>query len=160
MEPQEKVQVVPAFSRGLRLFDPGWQQKGTYSVFNRLVESERGSQPISRNFDWIEFGSLYLALAGGAPAVPTDTDSVKATWDLTVKHATTPVIVVKPDGAATIALSDLSDPTVTTSWKLVFDRHAHIEKASRQAFAPRKVVTFATQTEPADAALPPSALNP
>jgi hypothetical protein len=156
----ELVQVVPAFAHGLRLFEPGWQKKGTYSVFNRLLKSEEPG-PITVNSEWIDLGSLYIALTGAAPAVPTDSDSVKASWDLTAKRATTPVISIRKDGGAIIAVSDISDPTRSTSWKLVFDKHGQIEKAEQASFAPEKVLTMETAKGSGEAPpLPHSPLNP
>lgn len=157
----ERVQVVPTFVHGLRLFDPGWQKKGTYSVFNRLLQSEQGAGPITQYSEWINYGALYIALAGGVPAVPIDTDSVQATWDLAEKRATTPVIVVKKNGEVEIAFSDLSDPSHTESWKLSFDKHGRIQSADREARIPEKAKIMQTTKEPA-ATLPRthSPLNP
>jgi len=155
------VQVVPAFAHGLRLFEPGWQKKGTYSVFNRLLESERGDEPIRDNMDWVDIASLYLALTGTVPAVPTNSDSVQATWELTIKRATTPVIIEKGGGGATLAFSDISESQRTISWKLFFDRHGRIEKAEMRALSPEKVQPIALHKDASAAALPAhSALNP
>lgn len=144
----EKVQVVPAFSRGLHPYLPGWQAKGSYAVFNRLLRSERGELPISQNSDWIEYAVLYLALAGRAPSVPTETDSIKANWDLSVKQGTTPVISVSKDGSATIVFTDVSDPPRSTIWKLIFDKQGQIVKAERSDRVPVKVRYTQTQLPP------------
>jgi hypothetical protein len=157
----ERVQIVPSFTHGLRLFDPGWQKKGTYAVFNRLLKSEQGTGPITEASQWINYGSLYITLLGGAPAVPTVTDSVKATWDLSMKRATTPVIIVKRNGSAEIVFSDLSEPERTIRWTLDFDKQGQLQAAGQQTFTPEKVLTMQTAGSPAVAPLPaPSALNP
>ena len=140
----ERVQVVPAFSRGLRPYLPGWQSKGTFAVFNRLLNSEDGSgersaRRISTNSDWVQYAVLYLTLVGRDSSVPTETDSVKANWDLSVKRGTTPVIILAKNGTATIAFSDLSDPARAASWQLLFDKHGQILKAERSDHSPAKV---------------------
>ena len=141
---EEKIQVVPAFTRGLRPYLPGWESKGTYSVFNRLVNSELSGAPISTESDWIQYAVLYLALIGRDPAVPTETDSVKANWDLSVKRGTTPIIMVAKNGAATISCSDVADPARTAIWKLSFNPHGQILKAERAEALPAKVHTMQT----------------
>jgi hypothetical protein len=148
----EKVQLVPAFARGLRPFKPGWQTKGSYAVFNRLLNSERGARPISRNSDWIDYAVLYLALIGRIPTVPTESDSIQANWNLTVKHGTTPVISVAKDGAATIAFSDLSETERVADWKLAFDKQGQIMSAERQERYPQKVWHISTENGTSDQA--------
>jgi hypothetical protein len=161
LDSSELVQVVPAFAHGLRLFDPGWQRKGTYAVFNRLLKSERVSQPITVDSEWVEYAALFIALSGGVPSVPTDSDSVKASWDLTAKRATTPVIIVLKNGGAVISVSDVSDPAHSVSWKLVFDKHGQIQQADKESLAPGKVLMIETAKEPAAGSLPAhSSLNP
>jgi hypothetical protein len=145
--PQEKVQVVPAFARGLHPYLPGWQAKGSYSVFNRLLLSERGEQPISRNSDWIDYAVLYLTLAGRTPSVPTETDSIKANWDLSRRGGTTPVILVAKSGAATIVFSDLQEDKRTASWKLAFNKQGQILKAERQERTPIAVKYMQTENQ-------------
>jgi hypothetical protein len=160
LQSSEPVQVVPSFAHGLRLFDPGWQKKGTYSVFNRLLQSERGNAPVREDSDWTDFASLYLALTGIVPAVPTDTDSVEATWKLTQKRATTPVIIKRGDGSATIAFSDIGDSR-TTSWKLVFNKNGQLQKVNMDVLAPQKMQPIAIVKDPAPPPLPVhSSLNP
>jgi hypothetical protein len=148
----QRVQVVPAFSHGLRPYLPGWQTKGTFAVFNRTLSSERGSsehgaRPISRNSDWIQYAVLYLTLVGRDSAVPTETDSVKANWDLSVKRGTTPVIFLAKNGAATIAFSDLTDPGHTANWTLIFDKRGQILKAERTDRSPGTVRYMQTEAE-------------
>jgi hypothetical protein len=140
----DKVQVVPAFARGLHPYLPGWQSKGSVSAFNRLMNRERGVAPISHNSDWIDYAVLYLTLAGRSPSIPTETDSVKANWDLSVKRGTTPVIVEAKDGSATMAFSDLEEGRLTISWKLAFNRQGQILKADRQENSPVKVKRIQT----------------
>lgn len=157
----ELVQVVPAYAHGRRLFDPGWQKKGTFAVYNRLLKNEGRAHPIPTNMEWIHYAALYLALSGGDSAIPTETDSIKATWDLAARRATTPVIFVGHDGSAVIAFSDVSDEKRTISWKMYFNRNGQIEKAERQDLRFKKVLTMQTAKalEPLPPP-PPSPLNP
>ena len=143
----EKVQVVPAFSHGLHPFIPGAEASGSYAVFNRLLTSEQGEQSISAHSDWIGEAVLYLTLVGHEPSVPTESDSIQANWDLGVKRATTPVILLMKSGAATIAFSDLSDPAQTTQWKLMFNKQGLIVKADRSERTPVKVRYMQTADE-------------
>ena len=127
----EKIQVIPAFSRGLRPYVPGWETKGSYAVFNRLLDSEVGQHPMATKPDWIQYAVLYLTMIGREPSVPTETDSIKANWDLSVKRGTTPVILLHKDGTATIVCTDLVETSRTTIWKLNFDKQGQIQKAER-----------------------------
>jgi hypothetical protein len=155
------VQVVPSFTRGLRLFDPGWQKKGTFGVFNRLMKNEGNQHPLTVNSEWINYAAIYLTLAGDDPSIPTDSDSIQANWNLAARHGTTPVITVMKDGSATIACTDVADAGRTLSWKLSFNKFGQIENAERLELRPLKVLTMQTakdtQNPPAAAS---SALNP
>lgn len=157
---KELVQVVPAYSHGLHPFRADWQDKGTYSVFNRLLKSERAPGPITNNSAWVNYASLYVTIAGGMPAIPMETDSVIATWKLAVRRATTPVILVAKNGSATIAFSEISDQTRTINWKLDFNKHGQVEKASRTELRPQTVRVHAMAKDPDAEHLPvPSSLN-
>lgn len=156
----ELVQVVPTYSHGLHPFRSDWQDKGTYAVFNRLLRSERGVAPLTSNSEWVNYAALYIAVAGGVPAIPTESDSVLANWKLTVRRATTPVILVAKNGNAAIAFSDISDPSRSVSWKLEFNKQGQVEKASRSEQRPEKVVTQQLAKESVFEQLPtPSSLN-
>jgi len=157
----ELVQIVPAFAHGFRLFDPGWRTKGTYAVFNRLIRDEQGAHPITQGSEWIGYAALYVDLLGGVPSIPTETDSIKATWDLTVQRATTPVIIIAKNGGATIAVSDLSEKSRTIRWDLVFDRRGQLLKAAREELRPSKVRPISMAATPgAQPASAGNALNP
>ena len=156
----ELVQVVPAYSHGLHPFRSDWQDKGTYSVFNRLLKSERGIGPLTNNSAWVNYAALYIAVAGGVPAIPVESDSVLANWNLTVRRATTPVILIAKNGNATIAFSEISDQARSVSWKLNFNKHGQVEKASRTELRPQNVVTQQLAKETDFEHLPaPSSLN-
>ena len=157
----ELVQVVPAYSHGLHPFRSDWQDKGTYAVFNRLLRSEREPGAISTNSAWVNYGALYIAIAGGVPAIPTESDSVSAGWNLAVRRATTPVIMIAKNGTASIAFSELSDPSRSGSWKLNFNKHGEVEKASRSDFRPQSVKVQQLTRDAALEHLPAtSSLNP
>ena len=136
---RELVQVVPAFSRGLHPFRADWQDKGTYSVYNRLLRSERAPGPITTNSAWVNYAALYIAVAGGIPAIPTVSDSISAGWKLAVRRATTPLIMIAKNGSATIAFSEISDESRSASWKMYFNKQGQVEKATRSDLRPQQV---------------------
>jgi hypothetical protein len=156
----ELVQVVPAYAHGLHPFRSDWQDKGTYAVFNRLLKSERGMEPLTSNSEWVNYAALYIAVAGGVPAIPTESDSVLANWKLAVRRATTPVILVAKNGKATIAFSEISDQSRSVSWKLDFNKQGQVEKASRSELRPQTVVNQQMARDHDFEPLPtPSSLN-
>ena len=156
----ELVQVVPAYSRGLHPFRADWQDKGTYSVFNRLLKSERAPGPLISNSAWVNYAALYIAVAGGIPSIPTTSDSISAGWNLAVRRATTPVIVLMKNGTASIVFSEISDEARSVSWKLNFNKHGQVEKATRSDLRPQKIVIGQLADEKAVEHLPhPSSLN-
>jgi hypothetical protein len=155
------VQVLPTFTRGLRLFDPGWQKKGTFGVFNRLMKNEGNNHPITVNTEWISYAAIYLTLAGDDPSIPTDSDSIQANWNLAARHGTTPVVTIMKDGSATIACTDVAEGGRTLSWKLYFNKFGQIANAERLELRPLKVLTMQTANETQTLQVPaPSALNP
>jgi hypothetical protein len=141
------VQVLPTFTRGLRLFDPGWQKKGTFGVFNRLMKNEGNNHPITVNTEWISYAAIYLTLAGDDPSIPTDSDSIQANWNLAARHGTTPVVTIMKDGSATIACTDVAEGGRTLSWKLYFNKFGQIANAERLELRPLKVLTMQTANE-------------
>lgn len=141
---EEKVQVVPAFERGLNPYLPGWNAKGSHAVYNRLLASEVGRQPLSIRAPWLEYALLYLTLAGREPAIPTQTDSVIANWNLTLQRASTPVILEKLDGSAVITLSDTSSEKKSITWILTFNKTGQLIKVDKSEASPRKTRNFAT----------------
>lgn len=157
----ELVQVVPAYSHGLHPFRSDWQDKGTYAVFNRLLRSEREPGPISTNSAWVNYGALYIAVAGGVPSIPTESDGVSAGWSLAVRRATTPVIMIAKNGNASIAFSELSNSSRSGSWRLNFNKHGEVEKALRSEFRPQSVsVQQLARGDKLEHLPPSSSLNP
>ena len=140
----EKVQVVPSFQRGLNPYLPGWSAKGSYAVYNRLLDSETGAQPVSIRAPWLQYALLYLTIAGREPAVPTQTDSIEATWNLTLRSASTPVILEKINGSAVITLSDTSAEKRSITWMLTFNKSGQMIKVDKTEYGPKKSKTFAT----------------
>ena len=136
---QEKIQIIPAFAQGLLPMEPHWKSANTYAVFNRLLRDEHSLAPITDESAWLDYGVLYLGLAGSLPIVPTETDSIKANWDLTRRRATTPVITVYRNGSAVVTFSDTANEDRAASWKLIFDKRGMITKAERREQAPATV---------------------
>ena len=140
----EKVQVLPAFERGLNPYLPGWSSKGSYAVYNRLLASETGQQPLSIRTPWLQYALLYLTIAGREPAIPTQTDSIEATWNLNLKRASTPVILTKTDRSAVITISDTSAEKTSFTWALTFNKTGQMIKVEKSEYHPQKSKAFTT----------------
>ncbi len=141
----EKVQVVPSFQKGINPYMPGWNSRGSFAVYNRLLASELGGrQPVTIRTPWLQYALLYLTIAGREPLVPTQTDSIQANWNLTMKSASTPVIFEAINGDALITVSDTSSEKKSITWTLTFDKTGRMVKVEKTQAAPQKIRTFQT----------------
>ncbi len=134
-----KVEVVSNFAHGLRPFRAAAEREGSYGVFNRMVEADRGGGSITPNAHWLDLAMCYAALTGMPATVAATQDDVGASEALAKRHGSTPIIRVGDHGAADVAFSDVRVPERTENWTLSFDRNGRLKHVDRSDARPLKV---------------------
>lgn len=149
------VELVTDVSHGLLPYRPAWKSGNAYSVFNRMVEADRGERALRSNSHWLNLAMCYVALAGGTvPQVANPLDDVAASEALVKRDGSTPIIRIGDHGAADVAFSDVQQPKRTANWSLSFDREGRLKKADLSEDKPIRV-----RDVPMSAPLPPIVPN-
>lgn len=126
-----QVRVVSTYAHGLLPFEASWNRPGTFEVFNSALRQERGDVPLSYAPNWLTIALCYAELSGYPVQVLSTTPLPDPTLDMIRLNANRPQMVIGTDQSADVTFSDVSRPTITTNWKLHFDRHGQITSASR-----------------------------
>ncbi len=135
----DKVEVVANFAHGLLPFRPAAEREGSYGVFNRMVQADRGERAVSPNAHWLNLAMCYAALTGMPPQVAALQDEVAASEALAKRRGSTPIIRVGNHGAAEVAFSDVRLTDRTGNWTLSFDRNGQLKHVDRTEARPLKV---------------------
>jgi hypothetical protein len=135
-----QVRVVSTYAHGLLPFEASWNRPGTFEVFNGILREERGDVPLSHAPNWLTIAVCYAELSGYPVQVLNTTPLPDRTLDMLRLDANRPQMVIAADQSADVTFSDVSRPSITTNWKLRFDRHGQITSASRSlARQPAKI---------------------
>jgi hypothetical protein len=126
-----QVRVVSTFAHGLLPFQASWNRPGTFEVFNGILSEERGDLPMSRAPNWLTIALCYAELSGYPVQVLSTIPLPDPTLDMLRLDANRPQMMIGADQSADVLFSDVSRPTLTTNWKIHFDRHGQITSASR-----------------------------
>ena len=126
-----RVRILTTYAHGLRPFEASWNRPGTFEVFNGMLRQERGTTPISRAPNWLLISVCYAELSGYPVQVLKTLPNPDLTMDLLRLDANQPQMMIGPDQSADVTFSDVSRPTVTTNWRLHFDRNGQITSASQ-----------------------------
>ncbi len=134
------VDLVADVSHGLLPYHPVWKSGNAYSVFNRMVQADRGEGALKSDAHWLNLAMCYVALAGGTiPQVANPLDDVAASEALTKRDGVTPIIRIGDHGAADVAFSDVQQPKRTANWMLSFNRDGLLKKADLSENKPIRV---------------------
>jgi hypothetical protein len=126
-----RVRIVSTYAHGLLPFDASWNRPGTFEVFNRMLEEERGTTPLSHARNWLMIAVCYAELSGYPVQVLNYKPLPEQSLDLLRLDANQPQMMIESDQSADVTFSDVSRPTITTNWSLHFNRHGEITSASK-----------------------------
>jgi hypothetical protein len=126
-----RVRILTTYAHGLRPFEASWNRPGTFEVFNGMLRDERGKTPLSFAPNWLMISVCYAELSGYPVQVLKTLPNPDLTMDLLRLDANQPQMMIGPDQSADVTFSDVSRPTVTTNWRLHFDRDGQITSASQ-----------------------------
>jgi hypothetical protein len=126
-----QVHVITAYAHGLLPFEASWNRPGTFEVFNGILRQERGMAPLSEARNWLLVAVCYAELSGYPVQVLNYNPRPERTLDMLRLNANQPQMQIEPDQSAEVTFSDVSRPTVTTNWRLHFDRRGQLTAAAR-----------------------------
>jgi hypothetical protein len=126
-----RVRVLTTYAHGLRPFEASWNRPGSFEIFNGMLRDERGKTPLSFAPNWLMISVCYAELSGYPVQVLKTLPNPDLTMDLLRLDANQPQMMIGSDQSADVTFSDVSRPTITTNWRLHFDRDGQITSASQ-----------------------------
>jgi hypothetical protein len=126
-----EVRIVSTYSHGALPFAASWNRPGTFEVFNGMLRRERGNAPLSHARNWLLIAVCYAELSGYPVQVLNYSPNSNPSMDLLRLDANQPQMQIESDQSADVTFSDVSRPTITSNWRIHFDRHGEIKSASR-----------------------------
>jgi hypothetical protein len=126
-----EVRIVSTYSHGALPFAASWNRPGTFEVFNGMLRQERGDTPLTHAPNWLMVAVCYAELSGYPVQVLNYTPRPEPGLDLVRLDANQPQMQIGSDQSADVTFSDVSRPTITSNWRIHFDRHGEIKSASR-----------------------------
>jgi hypothetical protein len=126
-----EVRIVSTYSHGALPFAASWNRPGTFEVFNGMLRRERGAAPLSHAPNWLLIAVCYAELSGYPVQVLNYSPRPDSSMDLLRLDANQPQMQIESDQSADVTFSDVSRPTITSNWRLHFDRHGQIKSAGR-----------------------------